>query len=309
MSREKDEIMRQLQQIRDAYEWEKADPRERRGQAEDLLEERGEGICGGGMPEDPEAVFDYLELAAEAGTNKKKLEYLDKALELEPDNLDALRLQAELKAHEPNALLNHLAVLRIKGEERLRRAGYSPEELEELWLIPEMRPYLRLQDDYIRTLLDCGMMRRAAAEGELLLRLSRSDPLGVRFTLMHIYAYLEEEEAALDLHERCGKRMETQLLLPLAMLFYKAGKQKEALWYLQGLAKVNRDTKAFFAAMCSGRTEKLDACRAEMDPDAWEPDTLEDFIVELEENGFLLDNADGFYRWGRDALKAGKGKG
>lgn len=42
----------------------------------------------------PQTADDYLELAEDATSKKKKLEYLSKALELEPENLDAERKKA-----------------------------------------------------------------------------------------------------------------------------------------------------------------------------------------------------------------------
>ena len=44
----------------------------------------------------------------EADTKKKKLEYLNKALELEPDNIDAMVKLAKLNAKHPNGLLDAL---------------------------------------------------------------------------------------------------------------------------------------------------------------------------------------------------------
>lgn len=48
--------------------------------------------CAAQQDHAPETADDYLDLAEQATSKKKHMEYLRKALELEPDNLDA-RLQ------------------------------------------------------------------------------------------------------------------------------------------------------------------------------------------------------------------------
>ena len=72
----------------------------------------------------PQTTDDYLELAGEATAKKKKLEYLSKALELEPDNLDAGRMAAELNAKKPEDLLAALSALIEKGNVLMEREGY-----------------------------------------------------------------------------------------------------------------------------------------------------------------------------------------
>ena len=58
------------------------------------------GQCGNSRKRSSvqECADDYLELAEEAKTKKKRLEYLNKALELEPDNLDAALMLIDEKA-------------------------------------------------------------------------------------------------------------------------------------------------------------------------------------------------------------------
>lgn len=53
----------------------------------------------------PQSAYDYPELAEDAATRKKKWEFLSKALELVPDNLDPARMVAELNAKKPEDLL------------------------------------------------------------------------------------------------------------------------------------------------------------------------------------------------------------
>lgn len=62
---------------------------------------------------------------------------------------------------------------------------------------------------YFDVLISCGMMRRAIDEGQRLLELCENDNLGVRYQLMHLYAYMEDEMHALALHKQFDSYEET----------------------------------------------------------------------------------------------------
>lgn len=108
---------------------------------------------------------------------------------------------------------------------------------------------MRLRHTYMQALCECGLMRKAAAEGEELLKLCIGDNLGVRYDLMNLYAYLEDEKAALALYRRYDKYEDSQLLLPLAVLYFKLGDFDSSISYLQRLCKANKDTKKFITAV------------------------------------------------------------
>ena len=125
---------------------------------------------------------------------KKHMEYLRKALELEPDNLDA-RLQmitctTEHHLDEQRLALQELLAL---AEQQMKKAGAFKEDAGEFWTAPETRPYMRVRYTYFDVLISCGMMRQAISEGQRLLELCESDDLGVRYQLMHLYVFMEDE--------------------------------------------------------------------------------------------------------------------
>ena len=95
---------------------------------------------------------------------------------------------------------------------------------------------------------------RMLAEGnaknpEELLRLCEGDNLGIRYALMHLYAYFENEDGALALHKKYDEYEESQMLFPLAVLYYKKADFEASLQYLRRLAKANKDTKKFLRMM------------------------------------------------------------
>ena len=166
-----------------------------------------------------ESSDDYLELAESAATKKTALKYAKKAIELDPDNLDASVMVAELTTSSTEKLLEKYKNLIGKAREKLKAEGYFEDNcIGDFWDILETRPYMRLLDKYSDSLVHCGKMRLAISEYEEMLRLCEGDNLGVRYRLMHLYAFLEDEMSALKLCQNYSDEESTQFLLPLSIL-------------------------------------------------------------------------------------------
>ena len=91
MSRETEKILKELQRFLDSHADEIKSEDDANALAEQFLVEYDQK-CAAQKDEAPETADEYLDLAEQATSKKKHMEYLRKALELEPDNLDA-RLQ------------------------------------------------------------------------------------------------------------------------------------------------------------------------------------------------------------------------
>lgn len=249
MSRETEKILRQLTKYLDEHQDELSDDISEEDLSQRFMEEYNASL----QPKDvlalPKTADDYVELAENANAKKKKLEYLSKALELEPDNLDVSRMIAELNAKKPEELLVALSALLEKGTSLMDHGGYVRDCMGDFWGVLETRPYMRLHHSYFELLIQCGMMRKAVSEAEEMLKLCSNDNLGVRYELMHLYVYFENEDAALALHKEYDEYEESQMLLPLAVLYYKKENYEFSLQYLRRLAKVNKDTKKFLRIM------------------------------------------------------------
>ena len=121
---------------------------------------------------DPETADDYLELAERAHSKKKCLEYLRKALELEPENVDVqLQLIVHTLEGKTDEQLPALQRLMDAAAKQLEREGCFKESVGEFWGVLETRPYMRVCYTYFEALITCGMMRRAIDEGQHLLEL------------------------------------------------------------------------------------------------------------------------------------------
>lgn len=245
--------------------------------------------------------YDFLELAETASSKKEALKYAKKALELEPENVDAEAMVAELTANSAESLLDKFKNLIDKTEVNLKSQGYFDDEnIGEFWLILETRPYMSLRAKYVDLLLDCMMFRAAAKECEEMLRLCENDNLGMRYRLMHIYAYLEDESAALNLLKQYEEEQSTMFLLPLSMLYYKLGDFKKSAKYLRELNSVNKDTLKFFRIYANG--DKYE-CINNINPFGYRPFSIEEFIAELSENNFMFILMDSYFKWGLKKLR------
>ncbi len=238
---------------------------------------------------------EYLELAEEATTKAAAEKYIKKALELEPDNLDAVSASLDLIDDSTVEYYQKLSEAIKNGTKQMEKKGLMDEDsIGAYWGILETRPYMRLLSRYAEYLVDNGMMTLAAQEYEEMIRLCETDNLGARFQLMHIYAYLEREEPALELHKKYDEYEETQTLLPLSVLYFKRGDFDKAEEYLKRVSAANKDTKKFFRAV---KRNKLDRYVEQISSYGYRPFTIEELIVEMMENSFLFRNIPLYMEW------------
>lgn len=246
---------------------------------------------------------DFLELAEFANTKKAALKYAKKALELEPDNIDAAAIVIELSFVSYDKNIEKYKKLIDSAEKKLEADGYFDDSaIGNFWLITETRPYMRLLDRYATCLIQCGKMRLAIEVHEKMLRLCESDNLGARYRLMHLYAALENEMSALGLFKKYPEES-VQFLLPLSILYYKLGNLRESEKYLKKLNTVSEDTRKFFDVVLSGRLENyLDAAA----PYDYRPFTLEEYLFEARYNFYLIAQSPTYFEWAWQKIKAAK---
>ena len=309
MSRETEKVLKDLQQYLALHEDEVTDEESLERLTSQFLSEyvvspqRRENAT-------PESAEDYLALAEQASSKKKCLEYLRKALKLDPTNVDAqLQLICHTMADKPDEQLPALQKLMAAAAEPLEEEGCFKRRIGSFWAIPKTRPYMRVRLAYFDALISYGMIQRAIDEGEELLELCENDNLGVRYQLMHLYAYMEDELHALALHKRYDSYEETQMLLPLAVLYYKLNQFDRAKDYVKRLAVVNKDTKKFFRAAAGNN---LDQYLVDMDPYGYRPFTMDELLEDLMVSSYLFASVPYFFRWASNSLRtqtsAGKRK-
>ena len=301
MSRQNEKALRALSTLIDAHQGEFDSEEELNALIQEFMEEQNaKGSFA--VVSEPKTADDYLELAEEAPSKKKRLEYLNKALELDPDNLDAGSMRALLTAKHPLELIEEFSRLMEKGNRQMKEEGFFSKEYKgHFWGITETRPYMRLRHSYMRTLSMSGLLRRAARECEEMLTLCESDNLGIRYALMHIYALLEDEKPAKKLMKKYHGENETQMILPFSILHFKLGQMDEALDALNCLNRLNKDTKKFLSMVRTGRI--TDRRIMEMSPLGYRANCIEELVVEATSYPLLFENIPVYFEWAYQTLK------
>ena len=299
MSRESEKVLKELQKFLDAHAEDTKNEADADALTERFFAEYNQK-CIGQKDHAPETADDYLDLAEQATSKKKCVEYLHKALALEPDNLDA-KLQLITRTLEEALDEQRLALQELldAADKQMEKTGAFKEYAGEFWTAPETRPYMRVRYTYFDVLISCGMMRRAIDEGQRLLELCENDNLGVRYQLMHLYAHMEDELHALALHKQFDSYEETQMLLPLAVLYYKLNQFDKAEDYIKRLAKVNKGAKKFLRAAAR---DQLYDYMDEMSPYGYQPFTMEELLDELMKSSYLFDSVPYFFVWASKVL-------
>ena len=104
---------------------------------------------------------------------------------------------------------------------------------------------------------------------------------------------------ALALHKQFDSYEETQMLLPLAVLYYKLNQFDKAEDYIKRLSKANKDTKKFLRAAAH---DELDDYIDELNPYGYQPFTMEELLDELMKSSYLFDSVPYFFAWASKVL-------
>lgn len=260
-------------------------------------------IMQGNRSGDPETADDFLALAEGAFTKKEALKYAKEALKLEPDNIDAQTAVAVYSSATPETTLDKLKSVYTSATAQMKKQGWFDEEnIGKFWLITETRPYMRLLDTYAGTLYDCGMMKLAAEILREMIRLCENDNLGARYTLMHIYSFLEEEDAARELEQKYSDDNSAEMLLPLSILYYRLNDMKRSASYLRKIKSSNQDAVNFFKGLHEDNLE--DYVDVEnMNPLGYRPYTMDELLVEFEEHKTVLLSVPNYLDWAYKKIK------
>lgn len=249
---------------------------------------------------EPKDVYYYMDLAEKAYRKKDKREYLAKAAELEPDNVEVKLAQAELETKSPLELLEVLPGLIEAEEKRLKAQQIYNRSKGEFWLVFETRPYMRLLHEYLMDLTECGVINKAIQVGEEMMRLNRNDNLGIRFELMPLYAKVCNELKALKLYKQ-NKDEKTNpfYLLPLALLYFKLGDWPKAKSYLETLKQYYPITKKLIRAI---KKEDMNFIHANSSLLGYLPGTDEELMAAYLSNYSVYMTEPYFFEWADMAL-------
>ncbi len=129
------------------------------------------------------------------------LDLLNRALDLDPDNTDALAMVATLMASNDKERIAALAAVVRRAEKNLGRSFFE-ENQGDFWAIVETRPYMRARATLVSLLIRTGCSGEAIAHCEEMLQLNPNDNQGIRDTLMGLYLKTDNLQGARELLDR-----------------------------------------------------------------------------------------------------------
>lgn len=296
--RDKEEIIRRLHAFLEEHGEEYASPEAAAEAFLARLEEAEEETAGPELSlSDRERANQLLGELQFARTEKEYRSTIKRALELDPENIDA-RIMA-LDEDSPTYLAD-LAQIVEDGEAFLKREGLSePDAIGNYWLILETRPFVRAKRAYANALYERRMKRKAVEQLEELLRLNEGDNTGARYDLMTLYNDLEEQNKARELYQRYSEPA-AFMLLPLILLSLKAGDELGAKRYYKQLMDANKGCRIVFGKRELDFDAVLDASESQQ----YALGSAEEIYLAIDQllDDFMDEAGDYYYAWLRKNL-------
>lgn len=137
---------------------------------------------------------------------------------------------------------------------------------------------------------------------EYLNKALEAEPENVDAQLMQIQCTYDSkpDEQLPELYDLM-KKAETQMLLPLAMLYYKMNQFDKAQEYIRRLAAVNKDTKKFLRLAAKEDMAGLQMASGQF---GYCPGTIEELTDELSAFEFLFASSPYFFKWALSYLRS-----
>ena len=195
---------------------------------------------------DTEDSYEYLEKAKRARSYEHCIEYLEKSLELDPNNIDArvmyLDTNMDISASEQLAQLEEI-YSEFLHEYLIGDIGTN----DNAWSYIEYRPYMRAVFKFGEVATQNRIYSDALDIYEFLLTISKGDNLGVRYKLAAIFVYLEEVSKLNALCKKYDKKNnDSILLLSRVMCALSQEDETTAKYYFERLRKANKHLDKFF---------------------------------------------------------------
>jgi len=239
--------------------------------------------------------WDYLDMAYQADNMQDALKYAKNALQLDENCLDAQVMIAELTSANSEELKVNYEKFIEKAQKHLKKQGlFDDEEIGHFWGLVETRPYMRLKHSYLRLLLDQGKFRKSIKECEDMIRLSENDNLGVRYLLISLYAFFEDELNLIKLYKKYDEESNSQMLLPIVALYYKLDNYDKAKVYLNKLREVNDEAEDFFCSEDIFETMDMEEV---IETGSYRYASKEEIMVAMSDSAYLYSTSAGLILW------------
>ena len=247
--------------------------------------------------------YAYLAKAIEATDPERRMEFIKKSLEMNPDFVEGkLFLLMNNNIDDPEELQLNVEKIIHEEEQRLKKEGIIEEDcIGKYYEIDETQGYIRAYETYIRCLIVQGKMRKAAEACRKVCSLDEDDNLELRYSLIAIYAFLEEETMAEDLYNKYSEES-SRMLLPMIALYYKLDDKEKAISYLNILHKKVKGLKQAVKIL----KEDADKIEDIMSSPISKPNSKEDTVRSFIEVSFVYETIPDFLNWMEDHIPTKK---
>ena len=250
-------------------------------------------------------VLDLLEQAAAAPSKKERMEYLEQADALAPDNPVAQLSLAQAKMDMCGVLRAQSLLIDLEGRRLKEEEGITEKDVGSYWGLYETRDYMRLRFERMEMLETMGRFRAAAAEGEEMIRLCENDNLGVRYRLLGYYLYLEEFDQLKTLLAAMEEKGEDSLEMALArsLMYWTLGEEESALEQLKKVTVPG--FRVFIKAMLDNKVEeKYLEDRLDMDEiGGYSPNTVQHLLELTDIWEYLISTHFVYLQWAYEKYK------
>lgn len=132
-----------------------------------------------------------------------------------------------------------------------------------------------------------------------LMELCKSDNLGVRYDLIHLFALAEDKEKAEELFKAYDEEQTSQMMLPLCFLYYKIGETETAKNLLLKIKEINKDLLKFIKKVLA---DDVYVEIAKMQGMGYRPNTIEELLVEYDRYYDIFESCPLFFDWAKAVL-------
>ncbi|MBL8830555.1 MAG: hypothetical protein JNM18_26515, partial [Planctomycetaceae bacterium] len=185
---------------------------------------------------------DLVYQAREARTVAQQMKLIKRALQLDPDCVDALVLLGD-QAPSPQAAIDQYRVAIAAGERVL--ANNFADMVGDMWMFLEARGYLRARQSLADALTVTGHLAEAVEEYREILRLNKNDNQGVRERLLALYFELGRNDDALRLLRTYPEDSAAFSYGEVLLSFRIHGDSPETDRLLKAARKVNKHVPAY----------------------------------------------------------------
>ena len=182
---------------------------------------------------------DLLFAAYEEPIKTKAIRLAKKALEINPDNIDAENFITKFESNTIKKLQKYEETLNKEKANLEKENFFNEENIGIFWGLIETRPFMRTKHNCMLTLMELGRYTEAIKQEEELLKLCESDNLGIRYLMIGLYTVLEKFEKAEELYNKYLYDS-AFMLFPLSIIYYTREIIESAKKYLKEIQESNK---------------------------------------------------------------------